>query len=148
MTIEIGPLRPDEQVRWAELWRGYLDFYESTLPDSRYESTWRRLLDGSEIAGLGARQDGRLVGITHYLFHHHTWSDDVCYLQDLFVDANVRGHGVARKLIEAVAKIAGAHGCPRLYWLTNQANAPARLLYDQIATWKGHIRYDYDGPLA
>ncbi len=148
MTIEVGPLRADEQARWAELWRGYLDFYETTLPEARYASTWRRLLDGAEIAGLGARWDGRLVGITHYLFHAHCWYDDVCYLQDLFVDGTARGHGVGRQLIQAVAGIAGARGCSRLYWMTNQANAPARLLYDQIATWKGHIRYDFNGPLA
>ncbi len=144
MTIEVGPLRADEQARWAELWRGYLDFYETTLPDSRYESTWQRLLDGGEIAGFGARLDGRLVGITHYLFHHHSWMDDVCYLQDLFVDGSVRGRGVGGKLIDAVVAVAAARGCPRVYWMTNQANATARRLYDQIATFKGQIRYDHN----
>ncbi len=144
MTIEIGVLREDERARWTELWRLYLEFYETTLPESRYETTWRRLLAGTELAALGARRDGRLVGITHYLFHTHTWMDDVCYLGDLFVDSAARGQGVGGRLIDAVLAVATARGCPRLYWMTNQANATARRLYDQVATFKGQIRYDHN----
>jgi GNAT superfamily N-acetyltransferase len=81
----------------------------------------------SPIRGLGARLGGTtapLVGITHYLFHAHAWmTREVCYLQDLFVDATVRRQGCGAKLIEAVAAIARERGCARLYWTTKENNA-------------------------
>ncbi|HEX3862530.1 MAG TPA: GNAT family N-acetyltransferase [Stellaceae bacterium] len=146
--IIITGLRPDDRERWVELWRGYLEFYETALPPEIYAHTWNRLMapDGA-IRGFGARADSAdapLVGITHYLFHAHAWSlHEVCYLQDLFTDAAMRGQGVGRRLIEAVAAAARQRNCLRLYWTTKEDNATARLLYDHIARFNGFVRYDY-----
>ena len=139
----IIPLRPQDRARWAELWQGYLTFYKTTLPEARYAETWRRIMAGDGIYGIGAHVDGKLVGITHYLYHASTWADDVCYLQDLFADETTRGKGIGRALTEAVAAAARAKGASRLYWLTQDNNATARLLYDRLATNRGFIRYDY-----
>ena len=145
--IVVTELRDADRQRWGELWRGYLDFYETSLPDSIYDLTWRRLMEAKSIYGFGARRSGAaapLVGITHYLFHDHAWSPKlVCYLQDLFVDASVRGAGAGRALIERVAQVARERDCLRLYWTTKQDNATARLLYDRMAKFNGFIRYDY-----
>ncbi len=141
--IKIGPLQTSERAAWQKLARGYNDFYETELPDSDYDRTWQRLLAGREIHGLGARLDGRLVGIAHFLFHHNIWRDDVCYLQDLFVDEATRGQGAARALIDAVAAAARKRGASRYYWQTKQDNAGARALYDKLALFRGFIRYDY-----
>ena len=67
----------------------------------------------------------------------------VCYLQDLFVDAKLRGTGCGRALIERVAEVARERDCLRLYWTTKEDNATARLLYDRLAKFNGFIRYDY-----
>jgi GNAT superfamily N-acetyltransferase len=72
-----------------------------------------------------------------------TWHDTVCYLQDLFVDPRLRGRGVARALIEAVAGAARERGAERLYWHTQDHNAVARALYDKVAKHNHFIRYDY-----
>ena len=146
--IVVTPLGPADRARWAELWAGYLDFYETELPLEIYDHTWQRLIAAeSPIRGLGARlggADAPLVGITHYLFHAHAWlTREVCYLQDLFVDVMVRRQGCGAKLIEAVAGIARERGCARLYWTTKEDNTTARLLYDRIARFNGFIRYDY-----
>ena len=144
--IVVTPLGPQDRARWAELWHGYLDFYETELPAEIYDYTWQRLIAAeSPIRGLGARLDGDtapLVGITH--FHAHAWmTREVCYLQDLFVDVTVRRQGCGAKLIEAVAGIARERGCARLYWTTKEDNTTARSLYDRIARFNGFIRYDY-----
>ena len=146
--IVITALRREDEARWAELWRGYLEFYETSLPAEIYAHTWARLIMAeSPIRGLGARlgsEGAPLVGIVHYLFHAHAWSSrEVCYLQDLFVDAASRRHGCGQKLIEAVAAIARERDCLRLYWTTKEDNRTARSLYDRIARFNGFIRYDY-----
>jgi len=141
--ITIGPLQASERQAWEKLARGYKDFYETVLPDKDYDRAWSRLLSDRDIHGLGARLDGRLVGIAHYLLHLNVWSDDVCYLQDLFVEESVRGRGAARALIEAVADRARQRGASRFYWQTKQDNARARTLYDKVALFRGFIRYDY-----
>ena len=141
--IEIGPLRPDDRAAWEVLARGYKTFYREQEPDEAYEQTWRRLAAGTEIHGLGARLDGRLVGIAHYLFHPAPWSGEACYLQDLFTDEAVRGRGVARALIEGVAAAARQRGADRFYWHTQESNTRARVLYDKVARFTGFIRYAY-----
>jgi GNAT superfamily N-acetyltransferase len=142
----VTPLTASDYDRWAELWRGYLTFYETELPPEVYAHTWARILDpNGAIYALGARDEsGRLVGITHYLFHAHAWTTtESCYLQDLFVEDSQRGKGYARTLIEGVAGVARQRGLTRMYWTTHNTNATARLLYDRIANNAGFIRYEY-----
>lgn len=142
--IEITKLQPGDRQRWAELWRGYLKFYETELPPDIYDATWARIQEDDELHGLAARADGEIVGITHYLYHPNFWmTKPVCYLQDLFTDPGRRSQGVGRALIEAVAQRAREAGSPRLYWLTQEHNATARALYDKIAKNRGFIRYEY-----
>ncbi len=146
--ISVAKLRRSERDVWAALWRDYLTFYGAALPAERYEHTWSRLMIGVELMGFGARMDdggpeGQLVGIVHFLFHPSTWMNDVCYLQDLFVVEAMRGRGVGRQLIEAVADAAQARQAGRLYWMTQHDNHAARELYDRVARYNGFIRYDY-----
>ena len=60
-----------------------------------------------------------------------------CYLQDLFVAPEARGHGLGRALIEAVYREAKAAGASRVHWLTHETNATARALYDTLADRPG-----------
>ncbi|MEK1932119.1 MAG: GNAT family N-acetyltransferase, partial [Pararhizobium sp.] len=63
------------------------------------------------------------------------------YLQDLYADPDVRGQGIGRALIEAVYARAETAGAPKVYWMTQEFNATARLLYDRIATKSPFIVY-------
>ena len=142
MGCVIAPLRVDDRVTWERLARGYHEFYrEDPAPDA-YERTWANLVGDSGLFGVGAYVDELLVGIAHYLFHDHVWQGTVCYLQDLFVDEQMRGLGIGRALIEGVARTAAERGAFRLYWTTADTNARARLLYDKVGMLTGYIRYD------
>jgi GNAT superfamily N-acetyltransferase len=146
MNLPVTVLEPGDRERWTELWRGYLTFYETELPADVYEATWARIIDpNGAIHALGVRDaDGRLVGLTHFFYHAHAWSRaDACYLQDLFVDADFRGHGYARALINGVAAAARQRACLNLYWITHETNATARYLYDSVARYTGFVRYDF-----
>jgi GNAT superfamily N-acetyltransferase len=142
-AIEIRPVRPDERDAWEPLWSGYLTFYETAVAPEVTDTTWRRLHDPTEpMHVLGAYLDGALIGIVHYLFHRSTWTvGDYCYLQDLFTAPEARGRGAGRALIEAVTERARDAGASRVYWLTHEANATARFLYDRVADRPGFIQY-------
>lgn len=144
--VVIRPLAPNDHAEWRRLWTLYLEFYETTVDEAVYETTWARLLAdvSTEFHGLIAcdRSSGAALGLTHYLFHRHCWRvENVVYLQDLFVDQAARGRGVGRGLIESVYAAADAEGAPSVYWLTQDFNATARQLYDRIGVATPFIKY-------
>ena len=142
--IEIRPILPSDELDWRKLWTGYLTFYNSSVPEEVYVSTFERLLaDGTfEPNALLAFSDGKAVGLVHYMQHHHCWKmENVCYLQDLFALPEVRGTGVGRALIEAVYAEADRLDLGAVYWLTAEDNAAARLLYDRTAHKTSFIKY-------
>ncbi|MBU6451695.1 MAG: GNAT family N-acetyltransferase [Cyanobacteria bacterium REEB67] len=148
----ISSLKAADQNEWRALWSAYLDFYETTLPEETFASTWQRVLDQSgSLRCLVIRTSdvGPILGLTHFLLHETAWNPKpACYLQDLFVAPQARGRGLARLLIEAVADKAHGLDCCKLYWLTQDNNARARKLYDKVAECKGFIRYDYTQTLG
>lgn len=143
--VRIRPLTASDEADWRRLWTGYLAYYETTVPETVYQSTFARLLgdDPRDFSCLVAEDaTGHLVGLTHFLFHRHAWKvEEVCYLQDLFAEPDARGLGVGRALIEAVYDAADAAGAPAVYWLTQDFNATARKLYDRIGELTPFIKY-------
>lgn len=144
MTLNVRPLTAADEPQWRVLWKGYLDYYETSVPDEMYKTAFSRMLSGGddEFNGMVAELDGKLVGLVHFLYHRHGWKvDKVCYLQDLYADPTVRGKGIGRALIEAVYKAADANGTPAVYWLTQDFNEAGRRLYDRIGTLTPFIKY-------
>ena len=141
--LTIRPLLPSDHADWLLLWQGYLTFYEATLSDDLTALAWQRLNDPAfNLYGLIAELDGVAVGMTHYLLHHATWSaGEYCYLEDLFVAPAARGHGAGRALIAAVKAAATSRQASKLYWITHNTNAVARMLYDAVATDSGFVQY-------
>ncbi|SDG01228.1 GNAT family N-acetyltransferase [Alloyangia pacifica] len=143
-SVIIRPLEAGDEAAWRELWTGYLTFYETSVPEAVYASTFARLLgdDPQDFHGLLALVDGVPVGLVHYVFHRHCWRiENVCYLQDLYAAPEARGTGVGRALIEAVYAAADAEGAPNVYWMTQDFNTTARQLYDRIGTQTPFIKY-------
>lgn len=141
--IVIGALEADQHAAWLPLWRGYQAFYEADIPPEVSAVTWARLLDPTEpMHGALAWQGERAVGLVHYIFHRSTWTaGNSCYLQDLYVDPDVRGGGIGRKLIERVYEVAQAEGAAKVYWLTHETNSTAIALYEKVAQRPGFIQF-------
>ena len=135
--------KTEDELRWRELWAGYVKFYRGEVADDVTAKTWKRILDpASNIDALVAEKDGQVIGICNYVFHDHTWSkQQICYLQDLFVDPVARGGGAAKKLILACEEKAKEKNAFRIYWQTQEYNAAARSLYDTIVPRSSFIVY-------
>jgi GNAT superfamily N-acetyltransferase len=140
-VIIIDKLTSDDRADWETLFDGYNAFYGRTLPAEMYDRAWIAFQEDTRMHALGAKLDGRLVGITHFLTHVSTTAADVCYLQDLFTAPEARGKGVAGALIAKVAEWARTQDCSRVYWSTQETNATARRLYDKVALNRGFILY-------
>lgn len=133
--------------QWLLLWRGYNAFYKregpTAVPMEITQMTWGRFFDAYEpMHALVAERDDRLLGMTHYIFHRNTiMMGPACFLQDLFTNAEARGKGIGRALIEGVYEHARQAGSTRVYWNTHETNDAARLLYDKIASHDGFLVY-------
>ena len=141
--VIVRPAAASDEARWRALWAGYVAFYRASVSEEATANTWTRILDPrSNIDALVAEVDGNVIGICNYLFHDNTWStQQICYLQDLFVDPAARGGGAAKKLILACEERAKEKGAFRLYWQTQEYNAAARSLYDTITPRSSFIVY-------
>src|SRR5215831_7631145 len=133
--------------KWLPLWDGYNAFYgrsgPTALPFEITQMTWSRFFDAYEpVHALVAEDNGKLVGLVHYLFHRSTTMiGPTCYLQDLFTDETLRGRGIGRALIEAVYERARTVAAKRVYWQTHETNAVAMRLYDKVAVRSGFLVY-------
>ncbi|MBI2584257.1 MAG: GNAT family N-acetyltransferase [Rhodospirillales bacterium] len=142
MTITIRDLAVDDEEAWRAQWRGYCDFYETRIPGSVTDATWRCLMDAdSPLFGLVAC-DGPVIGIVNCVLHPVTWSErPACYLEDLFVAPEARRKGAGRALIQAVLDRGQQMGWYRVYWMTKRDNRTARALYDKLAGKTDWVRY-------
>jgi GNAT superfamily N-acetyltransferase len=147
MNLIIRSIALKDYEQWLPLWDGYNAFYgrsgETALPHEITQITWERFFDESEpVFALVAESEGKIVGLTHYLFHRSTTQiKPVCYLQDLFTDHSVRGHGIGRALINGVYERAQEAGASRVYWLTHNTNSTAMMLYNKVADNSGFVVY-------
>jgi len=147
LDITIRPVTKEDYDQWLPLWDGYNTFYgrlgDTALAPEITQTTWERFFDPNEpIHALVAEHEGKLLGLTHYIFHRTTISvGPICYLQDLFTIESARGKGVARALINEVYQQAKLAGAFRVYWQTHETNHTAMQLYDKVAEKSGFLVY-------
>ena len=144
MSLEVRPVTAADRRDWLVLWQGYLDFNDTELPQAVTDATFTRIVDGANasMGGFLALRGDAAVGMVTYVLHPTTFATgDRCYLEDLFVAEAARGTGAGRALIEAVAGMARAHGCDKVYWQTAPDNEQGRRLYDRLARQK-NINYE------
>ena len=145
--LTIRPVARQDFEQWLPLWDGYNAFYGRSGPTALApeitKMTWQRFFDAYELVhALVAESDGKLLGLTHYLFHRSTTAiEPSCYLQDLFTNEAARGKGVGSSLIHGVYERAKLAGAPRVYWQTHETNTTAQSLYYKVAERSGFIVY-------
>ncbi|MGH1417338.1 MAG: GNAT family N-acetyltransferase [Hyphomicrobiaceae bacterium] len=148
--LVIRTLQADDKARWQALFKAYVAFYGATVTNDVVEETWQRLLANTDnMIGLVGEMPSRsidggfdIVGIVHAVIHASTWTkQSYCYLEDLYVDKQVRRAGIGQALIEAIFAEADKRNCTRTYWVTKEDNVEARALYDRLAERSPFVQY-------
>ena len=143
--VEIRPARTEEIEEMLPLIRAYCEFYETEPNDDGLREMFRTLItDASQGAVFVAVQDERLVGFATLDWK---WSSlkaaRIGYLEDLFVDPDARGKGIADALIEVCAERCRELGMPAMEWLTAPHNLRAQQVYDRTgAESDTYVEYD------
>jgi len=109
------------------------------LPENFTEATvLRDGFDGPQrfsllVAEAPSRSGDRVVG---YALYHPQYNSDLpgwgLWLVDLFVEPKLRGRGLGRRLLAAVAAEAVATGAVSLWWGVTSANRDARDFYASL----------------
>ncbi len=141
--MDIRLVTKDDQQSWTDLWKLYLEFYETSRPPEVYQTTWDRIIDPDEdMYAIMAFDAGKPVGLVDFLYHKSFWDiEDRVYLNDLYVDSSCRGAGIGQMLVKAVENHAKEHNVALVYWLTSTDNVQAQILYDKIATRTSFVKY-------
>ncbi|MFF4604466.1 GNAT family N-acetyltransferase [Streptomyces sp. NPDC001339] len=141
----VGPPEPADFPRWRALYQGYADFYGTDMPDERAERVWSWIQDpGHEVNCLVVRDaHGNPVGLAHYRpFARPLTGTTGGFLDDLFVDPSLRGHGAADALLARLGELAAERGWSVVRWITRDDNYRARAKYDQVSQRTAWVTYD------
>ncbi len=80
-----------------------------------------------------AELDQAAAGFALFFTSYSTWrGHHGLRLEDIYVTPAHRGQGIGRALLEHVAQIAVAEGCPRLEWDVLAWNTPAIAFYEKL----------------
>ena len=140
----IRPARPGDEDDILRLIQALADYEREPDAVGNTAADLRHHLFGEapKVFAHVAEVDGRVVGIAVWFLNYSTWTGTHgIYLEDLFVDPETRGHGVALGLMRALAAECDANGYARLEWSVLDWNELAKGFYRRIGarhneTWE------------
>ena len=143
-SIEVRPVEPRDREAWAELYRGYREFYRVEPSERAVDTVWSWLHDPAhETRGLIAAVDGQPLGLAHFrTFARPLSASHGLFLDDLFTAPAARGRGLGAALLARLAELARDEGATVVRWITAEDNATARALYDRVSQQTPWVTYD------
>lgn len=142
MCVLVREAIASDYDKWRLLWDSYNGIGANTVSESVTLHTWERALNpSSSIICRVAELNGDVVGFALCVLHEGTYfSRPVCYLEDFFVKAELRGKGIGKAILDYLHQEALREAWAKVYWFTRQTNT-ARHLYDKVATTDDFVRY-------
>lgn len=141
IALTIRAIEQRDFADWKALYEKYLAFYKTELTDSQLETLWSWFFDiGKQMVGKVAIHENKIIGLVHFReFLRPIKASSAIFMDDLYVENDYRGKGVARNLIKSVNDYALTKRIPLVRWVTAHDNHDAMRLYDKVATqtqWK------------
>lgn len=121
------------------LMAAYMEFYHvQNIDDARNKAFFSQFGEGSDKGCLFLyREQGKAVAFaTVYFSFASSIIGKVAVLNDLYTLPDMRGKGIARKLIKHCATFAKTNDAVRLQWVTAPDNHQAQALYDSMGAAK------------
>jgi ribosomal protein S18 acetylase RimI-like enzyme len=141
-------------VRLAAAFREHLQQFMPSDADFR-TSIALLLKDAGTEFTLACSAGGASVGYVQSRYRYSAWTSALsAELEDVFVIREVRRQGVGRRLVEFAIARAIARGCRTVGLNTNERNAQALALYQELgfvaerAFWKGGRQLWLERPLG
>ena len=139
ITTDIARYRAD----WDRLYAGYAAFYKVEQTAAMRDRVWGWIGEGRIICLMALDAQGRPLGIAHIREFLRPLSATVAgYLDDLFVDPDLRGAGIADDLFAAAKELGRSRDWSVIRWITAENNYRARGVYDRVAARTNWITYD------
>ena len=131
----IREIQLKDKDQWKKLYRGYADFYKAEINDKILQTVWGWLNDNKhELQGIVYEVDNKIVALAHFRrMPRPLKGQDICFLDDLFVDPQHRGQKIGEKLIYRIREISKSRGWSLVRWITRDDNLRAKSLYDRIS---------------
>jgi GNAT superfamily N-acetyltransferase len=135
MTLEIRPARPGEEKLVLDFIRKLAE-YEKLLHE--VEATESDIGEG--LFGPNPKchcelafWNGEPAGFALWFYNFSTFAGKAgIYLEDLFVEPHLRGHGIGKALLKHLARRCVAEGLPRFQWWVLDWNGPSIDFYKSI----------------
>jgi GNAT superfamily N-acetyltransferase len=127
---------PDDVSSVARLLGGFRDHLGHAEPSDVSLAKSAELLVGAtdtEFWLAAADQGSPAAGVCQLRFRHSVWTGtEDCWLEDLFVREDARGHGLGRALVQRSLERARERGCKRIELDTTADNDNAIRLYESF----------------
>ncbi|XVQ12907.1 N-acetyltransferase family protein [Spirillospora sp. CA-255316] len=131
----IRPATPDDVPAVLRLIRDLAEYERALHEVKATEEELRTSLFGEEpkVFAHVAEHEGEVIGFALWFLSFSTWlGRHGIYLEDLYVDRAVRGHGHGKALLAELARIAVERGYGRVEWAVLNWNTPSIAIYEAL----------------
>ncbi|RSN61719.1 MULTISPECIES: GNAT family N-acetyltransferase [Actinomadura] len=126
---------PDDVPDILRLVRDLAEYERALHEVKATEEQLRDRLFGDEpkVFAHVVEDGGRVVGFALWFLNFSTWNGTHgIYLEDLYVDPDVRGRGYGRLLLTELARVADENGYERVEWSVLNWNEPSIRFYEAL----------------
>jgi GNAT superfamily N-acetyltransferase len=134
-SVRIRPMAREDMPELLRLMEGIVTYERGTdFRLTEAELLRRGFGKRSEFGAFVAdRGGGRLCGMAvHYEIPLMHTLEPLLMMKWLFVDADMRGHGIGRRLMQRMGRHATETGHSKFCWFVLKGNAPAQAFYREL----------------
>lgn len=136
--VHIRAATPKDATAIGQLAAQFADYLRGLGDDTNFQFTAETYLrDGfaanPAFAGIVAEIEGEVIS---YLLYHFGYDTDrairLLHIIDFYVQADKRGQGVGRMMMQEAARICRAQGGSELFWAVYTPNRLASVFYERL----------------